>query len=101
MSKVTSKLQVTIPRSIANEHGIRPGSEIEFESAGEVIRIRMGLNGKRGPVGAAAVDAALRWFDAATRRQQARAAEVLARVAGSGDGRGWSREDLYAERTGR
>lgn len=39
MSKVTSKLQVTLPKRIAERHGIAPGDEIDFESAGETIRI--------------------------------------------------------------
>ncbi len=40
MSKVTSKLQVTIPKVIAEQYGIKPGDEIEFVPAGEVIRGR-------------------------------------------------------------
>ena len=39
MSKVTSKLQVTIPKAIAEQYGIKPGDEIEFRPAGETIRI--------------------------------------------------------------
>ena len=31
MSKVTSKLQVTLPKAIAQAHGIRPGDEIEWD----------------------------------------------------------------------
>ena len=30
MAKVTSKLQVTVPKAIADRFGIRPGDEIEF-----------------------------------------------------------------------
>jgi AbrB family looped-hinge helix DNA binding protein len=30
MAKVTSKLQVTIPKAIADRYRIRPGDEIEF-----------------------------------------------------------------------
>ena len=40
MSKVTSKLQVTLPKAIAQAHGIRPGDEIEWASAGETIRVQ-------------------------------------------------------------
>ena len=39
MAKVTSKLQITIPKRIADEYGIRPGDEIDFEPAGDVIRL--------------------------------------------------------------
>ena len=101
MSKVTSKLQVTIPRSIARAHGICPGSEIEFESAGEVIRVRTGGQGTKRQDEIDVRSAALRWFDAATERQAIRNPEVLARL-GCGDAdRGWAREDLYSERLNR
>ena len=70
MSKVTSKLQVSVPKAIAQRHGIRPGDEIRFEESGEVIRVV--------PDNACAqtegldIEARLRRFDAATARQRAR-----------------------------
>ena len=39
MSRVTSKLQVTVPKLIAQRYGIRPGDDIRFEESGEVIRV--------------------------------------------------------------
>jgi len=39
MSKVTSNLQVTIPKTIAEQYDIKPGDEIEFQPAGDVIRV--------------------------------------------------------------
>lgn len=39
MAKVTSKLQVTVPRTIADQYKIRPGDEIRWVAAGEVIRV--------------------------------------------------------------
>ena len=39
MAKVTSKLQVTVPKAVADRYGIKPGDEIRFEDAGEVIRV--------------------------------------------------------------
>jgi len=39
MSKVTSKLQVTLPKTIAQSYQIRLGNDIEFEAAGDVIHI--------------------------------------------------------------
>ena len=35
MSRVTSKLQVTIPKAVADRYGIAPGVEIAFEPAGD------------------------------------------------------------------
>jgi len=39
MVKVTSKLQITLPKRLAEEHGIAPGHEILFQSAPGSIRI--------------------------------------------------------------
>lgn len=39
MAKVTSKLQVTIPKAMADQYGIRPGVEIDWIPAGDAIRV--------------------------------------------------------------
>jgi AbrB family looped-hinge helix DNA binding protein len=39
MAKVTSKRQVTVPKAIAEQYGIRPGDEIEWLPAGDAIRV--------------------------------------------------------------
>jgi AbrB family looped-hinge helix DNA binding protein len=39
MSKVTSKLQVTIPKAIADRFKIKPGDRIQWEAPGEIIRV--------------------------------------------------------------
>ena len=90
MSKVTSKLQVTVPKALADRYQIRPGDDIRFEEAGEVIRV-VPADAGRQP-GRLDVASRLRLFDAATHRQRAREAERPARLS---DGRGWTREDLY------
>lgn len=101
MSKVTSKLQVTIPKAVAEAHGIKPGSEIQFESAGDVIRVTTvreeGVKYEPSPHDLAF---RLRLFDEATERQKAREAAQLERV-GSNTDRGWTREDLYQRGDGR
>ena len=85
MSKVTSKLQVTMPRAIADRFGIRPGDEIEWKAAGDVIRIE--------PVGRRdllSTEARVKLFDEATRRVRRR------RWRGkTPKDRGWTREELY------
>ncbi|MBV8201099.1 MAG: AbrB/MazE/SpoVT family DNA-binding domain-containing protein [Acidobacteria bacterium] len=90
MSKVTSKLQVTLPKAIADQFEIRPGDEIEWEPAGDVIRVL--------PPGAAPAaldrEQRLRIFDAATRRQAERQAAARRRRKPGSD-RGWTREELY------
>ncbi len=92
MAKVTSKLQVTLPKRIAEHHGIAPGDEIEFQSAGDVIRIvpagpglRSGLDKRER----------LRLFDEATLRQKERASRMVVPDKRS-KARDWKREDLYS-----
>jgi AbrB family looped-hinge helix DNA binding protein len=88
MSKVTSKYQVSIPKSLAEKIGIRVGDEIEWEEAGGTLRVRAAALPKAG----FPVSERLRLFDAATARQQGRErAHRLPR----GKTRGWTREDLY------
>lgn len=82
---MTSKLQVTIPRRIADRFGIRPGDDIEWVPAGDGIRVLTG--GDRSPP--AETERRLALFDLATERQAGR----LARPPGGG--RGWTRDDLY------
>ena len=87
MSKVTSKLQVTLPKAIADQYKIRPGDEIAWAAAGEFIRVS-----PRGqPPVPADREARLHWFDLATDRHRKR--RTRNRVSKD---RGWKREDLYA-----
>lgn len=88
MAKVTSKLQVTVPKRIAEAYNIRPGDEIDWVAAGEVIRIIP--PGKQEP--AEDRDSRLHLFDQATTRHLRRPS---ARTAQQPRDRGWKREDLY------
>lgn len=95
MAKVTSKLQITLPKKIADAHGICPGDQIEFESAGDVIRIRSSgvsdsLNGK--PRSRAE---RIRLFEQATRRQRTREQSMAVSIASEPKSREWTREALY------
>jgi len=91
-SKVTSKLQVTIPKAIADQYGIEPGDEITWIAAGGTIRVvPKGEAPMRLPV-----EERLRLFDAATKRQREREARQP-RWPLMAD-RGWTREDLYEDR---
>jgi AbrB family looped-hinge helix DNA binding protein len=89
MPKVTSKLQVTVPKAIADRYGIRPGDEIEWVAAGDTIRVLP--PNRLAP--SADLEGRLRLFDAATERQRYREAAGVDRRSG-GD-RGWNRDDLY------
>jgi AbrB family looped-hinge helix DNA binding protein len=87
MGKVTSKLQVTVPKAIAEQYRIRPGDEIVWVPAGDTIRVQP----RKSAIAERSVTASLRMFDDATKRQKKRN-EGMATATGA---RGWSREDLY------
>ncbi len=91
MAKVTSKLQVTLPKRIAERHGISPGDEIEFVSAGDIIHVVPSRS--RVPDGLSVAER-LRLFDEATARQQARA-KTLRVTSPPPAQRDWHREELY------
>jgi AbrB family looped-hinge helix DNA binding protein len=88
MAKVTSKLQVTIPKSLAEECGIRPGDDIDWSVAGDGLRVSPVVTRAR----AISRDERLDLFDAATRRQMKR---QRGRKVSRGTSREWKREDLY------
>jgi AbrB family looped-hinge helix DNA binding protein len=87
MGKITSKLQITLPKAVAERFGLKPGDDIEFVPAGDVIRLEppakrvsMQLRAKRLAV-----------FDQATQRQRDRDR----RSRSQSTDRGWTREELY------
>jgi AbrB family looped-hinge helix DNA binding protein len=89
MAKVTSKLQVTVPKAIADQYRIKPGDEIIWLAAGDSIRVIPARGAKTTTE--QDTGARLRMFDEATQRQAARKRGG----AGAAGGRGWTREDLY------
>jgi AbrB family looped-hinge helix DNA binding protein len=93
MAKVTSKLQITLPKRIADEHGIVPGDEIRFESTGHSITI---IPGKQRDQTKLSREERLRLFDEATRRLESRAAQLPASTPSKRD---WQRDDLYRRGT--
>jgi AbrB family looped-hinge helix DNA binding protein len=89
MAKVTSKLQVTVPKAIADQYRIKPGDEVLWVASGDSIRF---VPVKKHKPAAASVSTRLRLFDRATDRQRAR--QPLAGGEHAND-RGWTRKDLY------
>jgi AbrB family looped-hinge helix DNA binding protein len=90
MSKVTSKLQVTLPKALAGRYGIHPGDEITFREAGDAIRVEVAGEGLAPRL---RLEERLELFDAATERQRERDARWRGRRPPKS--RGWTREDLY------
>ena len=91
MAKVTSKLQLTVPKAIASQYGIRPGDRVELVPSGETIR--MIPNRRRlKPLSA---QERLRIFDGIMKRMDGRAAQHNGKSHQQSQKRGWTREDLY------
>jgi bifunctional DNA-binding transcriptional regulator/antitoxin component of YhaV-PrlF toxin-antitoxin module len=94
MAKVTSKLQLTLPKAIAERYKIRPGDDLDWLPAGEAIRVVKRDAAKI--VEPQALEGRLRLFDQATARQRKReAATSVKRRPARSQGRGWTREELY------
>jgi len=108
MAKVTSKLQLTVPKAIADQYGIRPGDELQWVAAGDAIRVMCKSTGARREK-MRSVEERLRLFREMIERQRRRQATSETRDR-AGDRppeprpheprpheteRGWSREDLY------
>lgn len=87
MAKVTSKYQVSIPRSLADQLRIKPGDEIQWSVSGEELRISPA---RTAPL---PLEKRLELFDAATKRQSARNRKRSMKTLSTS--RGWTREDLY------
>jgi len=88
VGKVTSKYQVSIPKTLAEQLAIKPGDDIQWRVAGDELRVSTSKRGSRR----LSIDERLQRFDEATRRQIARNRK---RPAGAASDRGWKREDLY------
>jgi len=88
MARVTRKLQVTVPKAIADQFGIRPGDEVEIVPGEGSLRIVLPIEATRY-----GIEDRLRLFDLATQRQRDR--EKGQSRPTSAPTRGWRREDLY------
>ena len=88
MAKVTGKFQITLPKALVDQFGIRVGDELELRPVGRSIHIdsrsARDVTRRRHD--------GLVHFDQATKRQQVRQRAGSLPPARS---RGWTREDLY------
>jgi AbrB family looped-hinge helix DNA binding protein len=91
MSKVTSKLQLTVPKAIADQYGIRPGDELQWTPAGESIRISLARSGIKAEH-ALTLKEKLELFDQGSKRLSKIQREHL---KAGGQNRDWTREELY------
>jgi len=91
MVRVTSKLQVTIPKAVADQFGIRPGDEVDWVPAGEAVRVVPAKNKRSGMQ----AHERLKLFDQATARQRDREAAYPLDPLEPTAERGWTRQELY------
>jgi AbrB family looped-hinge helix DNA binding protein len=90
-SKVTSKLQVTVPKVIADEAGIKPGDELEWTTAGRAIMVTPYLSVPTLPV-----EDRLAILRAQEERVRQRWEGVA--IPPEPPKRDWTREELYGDR---
>ena len=104
MAKVTSKLQLTVPKIIADEYGIRPGDNVDLIPAGESVRLVPSRSRSRQPK-LRSVEERLEIFREMVGRQRERERQGEPPKTREPTGerpwkpheikRGWRREDLY------
>lgn len=92
-SKVTSKLQVTLPKAVAEDAGIRPGDTLLWENHGPFLTAQFASRRRLSPEEIAASFAA---SEERTRRRW-EGVDVGPPTAD----RGWTRDDLYFDEHGR
>ncbi|HEY1657594.1 MAG TPA: AbrB/MazE/SpoVT family DNA-binding domain-containing protein [Candidatus Sulfotelmatobacter sp.] len=102
MPKVTSKLQLTVPKVIADQYGIRPGDELEWIPAGESIRVEL-VRRKAKAGQELSTEERLELFDANTKWLDELQRDQLKEAKAKGthttrETRGWTREELYEDR---
>jgi AbrB family looped-hinge helix DNA binding protein len=89
MAKVTSKLQITIPKALADTVGIAAGSEVDWMAVGGTLQI---VPRTASPV-LLGRDERLELFRTASERQHKRNADWAGYIEPRH--RGWTREELY------
>src|SRR5690348_10048447 len=95
MSKVTSKLQITLPKAIADEYGIRPGDELQWTPAGESIRVDL-ARGRDMRLETLSLAERIELFDRDTERlSRMHTKRSKPGRLGTAETRGWRREELY------
>jgi AbrB family looped-hinge helix DNA binding protein len=104
MPKVTSKLQLTVPKKIADQYGIRPGDELEWIPAGDSIRVEL-VRRKAKAGHELTVEERLALFDANMARVDKLQEKELKKAKTKGtritrEKRGWTREELYNDDRG-
>jgi len=92
MAKVTSKLQITIPKRIAEQYGIKPGDELEFVPRTGGIQL---LPQGRISEPRLSPEERVRLFEDSMAYVDKRAEELGIKPVADESQRDWTREELY------
>jgi AbrB family looped-hinge helix DNA binding protein len=93
MAKVSPELQVTIPKALADRFGIRPGDEVDWTASEDALRlVPVPRETTTNPL---STEERLELFRQSMERQQEREKANPPVPRQPGEGRGWTREDLY------
>lgn len=94
MAKVTSKLQLTIPKAVADEFRIRPGDELELAPSGGFIRMTPLLRRREELTSAERAKLFRELLERFRNRRKGESKLRRAKARAEAE-RGWKREDLY------
>ena len=101
MAKVTSKLQLTLPKLIADQYRIKPGDQVDWIPAGDAIRV-VPANSRGARAQVRTAQDRLKLLRQMLERQRQREADSPEAMAPPDRpqrpheiARGWRREDLY------
>ena len=100
MAKVTSKLQLTIPKAVADRYRIRAGDEVELAPSGSFIRMTPSPR-RREDLTVAERVKIFRHMLARHRNRQSGQSKARRAKAQAEAYRGWKREDLYTRGSSR
>jgi AbrB family looped-hinge helix DNA binding protein len=100
MAKVTSKLQLTIPKLVAERYGIRPGDEVELAPSGSVIRMVPPSRRREDLTIAEKVKLFRQLLERHRNRRRSESKARRAKAEAEAE-RGWKREDLYTRGSSR
>lgn len=92
MAKVTSKLQITIPKRIAERYGIKPGDKLDFVPRAGGIRLVPAGTWSQPKLSS---EERVRLFRESMKRADKRADELGVKPKADESERDWTREELY------
>lgn len=91
---MTSKLQLTIPKAVADQYGISPGDEVDLTASGAFIRMAPSSSRRRNLPPAEKVRLLKQLLQRGRSRRKGALRTRHAKTPAERE-RGWTREELY------